>query len=32
MKFEWDGAKEQANRKKHRLDFDTASKVFFDPM
>jgi uncharacterized protein len=31
MKFEWDGAKEQANRKKHGLDFDTASKVFFDP-
>jgi uncharacterized protein len=31
MKFEWDGAKEQADRKKHGLDFDTASKVFFDP-
>jgi len=30
MKFEWDGGKEQANRKKHGLDFDTASKVFFD--
>jgi uncharacterized protein len=31
MQFEWDGAKERANRKKHGLDFDTASKVFFDP-
>jgi uncharacterized DUF497 family protein len=31
MKFEWDGVKEQVNRKKHGLDFDTASKVFFDP-
>jgi uncharacterized protein len=31
MKFEWDGPKEQANWKKHGLDFDTASKVFFDP-
>jgi uncharacterized protein len=24
-------ARSQANRKKHGLDFDTASKVFFDP-
>jgi uncharacterized protein len=30
MKFEWDGVKEQANRKKHRINFDTASRVFFD--
>ncbi len=31
MDFEWDDAKEQANRKKHRLDFRTAAKVFLDP-
>ena len=31
MDFEWDGAKEQANRKKHGLDFRTAAKVFLDP-
>jgi uncharacterized DUF497 family protein len=31
MDFEWDTAKEQANRKKHGLDFRTAAKVFLDP-
>jgi uncharacterized DUF497 family protein len=31
MDFEWDGAKEQANRKKHGLDFQTAARVFLDP-
>jgi uncharacterized DUF497 family protein len=31
MDFEWDSAKEQANRKKHGIDFRTASKVFLDP-
>jgi uncharacterized protein len=31
MDFEWDSAKEQANRKKHGLDFQTATKVFLDP-
>jgi uncharacterized DUF497 family protein len=31
MDFEWDAAKEQANRKKHGLDFRTAAKVFLDP-
>jgi uncharacterized protein len=31
MDFDWDDAKELANRKKHRLDFHTASKVFLDP-
>ncbi|HMA73507.1 MAG TPA: BrnT family toxin [Xanthobacteraceae bacterium] len=31
MEFEWDDAKEQANKKKHRLDFHTAAKVFLDP-
>jgi len=28
---EWDGAKEQANRKKHGVDFRTAAKVLLDP-
>lgn len=31
MDFEWDGAKEEANRKKHGVDFRTAAKVFLDP-
>jgi uncharacterized DUF497 family protein len=31
MDFEWDVAKEQANRKKHRIGFRTAAKVFLDP-
>jgi len=31
MDFEWDGAKEQANRKKHGVDFRTAARVFSDP-
>jgi hypothetical protein len=31
MDFEWDSAKEQANRKKHGIDFHTAAKVFLDP-
>jgi uncharacterized DUF497 family protein len=31
MDFEWDNAKEQANRQKHGLDFRTAAKVFVDP-
>ncbi len=30
MDFEWDSAKEQANRKKHGVDFRTAAKVFLD--
>ncbi len=29
--FEWDRAKEQANRRKHRVDFRTAARVFLDP-
>ena len=29
--FEWDSAKEQANRKKHGVDFQAAAKVFLDP-
>jgi len=31
MDFDWDSAKEQANRKKHGVDFRTAAKVFLDP-
>ena len=31
MDFEWDSGKEQANRKKHGVDFQTAAKVFLDP-
>ena len=31
MKLEWDEAKHEANRKKHRIDFRTASKAFLDP-
>ena len=31
MDFEWDAAKELANRKKHAVDFRTAAKVFLDP-
>jgi len=31
MDFEWDSAKDQANRKKHGVDFKTAAKAFLDP-
>jgi uncharacterized DUF497 family protein len=31
MDFEWDNAKDKANRKKYGLDFRTAAKVFLDP-
>ena len=31
MNFEWDRAKELANRKKHGVDFRAAAKVFLDP-
>jgi uncharacterized DUF497 family protein len=31
MDFEWDSGKEEANRKKHAVDFRTAAKVFLDP-
>ena len=31
MDFEWDSAKEAANRRKHGVDFKTATKVFLDP-
>jgi len=29
--FEWDDEKEQKNRKKHKISFDTATSVFSDP-
>ncbi len=31
MRFEWDEAKDRRNRFKHRVSFETAIKVFFDP-
>ena len=31
MDFEWDDAKERANRRKHGIDFQTAARVFLDP-
>ncbi len=31
MDFEWDDAKERANKKKHGVDFRTAARVFLDP-
>jgi hypothetical protein len=31
MRFEWDEAKGRSNRVKHRVSFETAAKVFFDP-
>jgi uncharacterized DUF497 family protein len=31
MDFEWDHAKELANRKRHGVDFQAAAKVFLDP-
>jgi uncharacterized DUF497 family protein len=29
--FEWDAAKDRANRTKHRVSFDRAQHAFFDP-
>ncbi len=31
MDFEWDDAKAAANTSKHRVDFETAARVFIDP-
>jgi uncharacterized protein len=31
MRFEWDEAKNRANRQKHGVDFETAVQVFADP-
>jgi uncharacterized DUF497 family protein len=32
MRFEWDGDKAEANVKKHRVSFDEAVTVFYDPL
>ena len=32
MRFEWDRAKAEANRRKHRVSFDEATSAFFDPL
>jgi uncharacterized DUF497 family protein len=32
MHFEWDRAKADANRRKHRVTFDEAASVFYDPL
>lgn len=32
MKFEWDRAKAETNFKKHRVSFDEAVTVFYDPL
>lgn len=32
MRFEWDGDKANANVKKHRVSFDEAVTVFYDPV
>ena len=32
MRFEWDEAKATSNLKKHRVSFDEAVTVFYDPL
>ena len=32
MQFEWDGSKAASNLKKHRVSFDEAVTVFYDPL
>jgi uncharacterized DUF497 family protein len=32
MHFEWDRAKAEANRRKHKVTFDEAVGVFYDPL
>jgi hypothetical protein len=32
MRFEWDRAKAEANRRKHRISFDEAASIFFDSL
>lgn len=32
MRFEWDGKKAAANLKKHRVAFEEAVTVFYDPL
>ncbi len=31
MKFEWDTEKARINERKHKIDFETAARVFCDP-
>jgi hypothetical protein len=31
IRFEWDSRKASANLRKHRINFETACEVFFDP-
>ena len=31
MQFEWDGSKAESNLRKHRVSFDEAVTVFYDP-
>jgi hypothetical protein len=32
MRFEWDSAKAAKNLRKHRVSFEDASSVFYDPL
>lgn len=32
MKFEWDSEKNEINKRKHGISFETAAKVFNDPL
>jgi uncharacterized DUF497 family protein len=32
MHFEWDRSKADANRRKHKVTFDEAASVFYDPL
>lgn len=32
MKFEWNGDKEKQNIRKHKISFDEAVTVFYDPL
>ena len=32
MYFEWDRSKADANRRKHKVTFDEAASVFYDPL
>jgi hypothetical protein len=32
MRFTWDEQKNRANRRKHKISFETAVRVFLDPL
>jgi len=32
IRFEWDRAKAETNQRKHRVSFELAMRVFFDPL